>query len=121
MAAMTRFITFLLLSSCALVPSARAQNRGIAPGQPDAGAATVSQWCSECHVTGQGQGGTDMAPPFGEIATTRTDEYVRGFLANPHGRRNMPPILLDPKEIENVIAYLGTMRAPGNEPGIPRR
>ena len=56
-------------------------------------------------------GGQAIDPPtFAAIAKdpAKTPEYLRNFFASPH--KDMPPIQLTPLHIEDIIAYLGTMK-----------
>ena len=41
---------------------------------------------------------------------TKTPEYLRRFFVSPH--KEMPPIQLTAPQIEDVIAYFGTLKQP---------
>ena len=74
-----------------------------------AGKLVAARWCSSCHTTSAVKGG-DVAPPFEQLATRPgfNPDALRGFLANPH-----PPMRsldLTRIEIDNLIAYLETLR-----------
>lgn len=75
----------------------------------DNGRRITERWCTGCHATGAGHG-TDAAPPFTKIANdpTRTDASLRAWLADPHPP--MPNMSLTAREIDDVIAYLKTLR-----------
>lgn len=90
----------------ALPPQAWAQ----ASGSAARGAEIAGRWCVSCHVTGTGGRATDAGPTFAEVARTRSPDYLRGFLANPHARGVMPPIELARDDVEDVIAYLQTLK-----------
>lgn len=74
----------------------------------EAGADIAARWCGICHVVEGAGSPTDAAPPLVTVANLRSDDYLRGFLANPHG--NMPKIDLTTREIEQLVAYLATLR-----------
>jgi len=93
---------WLSLAIIVLWPSAAG-----AQGDVQNGAHLAERMCSQCHVTGTATGGSDSAPPFPAIAATRSADYVRGFLANPHGGAAMPPFELTVREIEDVVAFMG--------------
>lgn len=81
-----------------------------AGGTTEEGARIAAEVCSECHVTGLTHTGTDIAEPFRSIVSRRSDDYLRGFLANPHARNLMPPFLLSEQEQEDIVAYMRTLR-----------
>ncbi len=70
----------------------------------------AGQWCSSCHATDAGRTASDIAPAFTRIAANpvRTDAWLRLWIARPHGR--MPNPNLTRLEIENVVAYIRTLR-----------
>ena len=72
------------------------------------GARIAATWCVACHVIGDERRGTDVAPAFADLATSRTSDEIRGFLVNPHGA--MPNIQLERRQIEDVVAYIGSLK-----------
>lgn len=88
------------------ISTASAQTSGIA----ERGAQIAAKWCSDCHATGAARRASDVAPTFPEIARQRSPDYVRGFLANPHIRGLMPPFDLSTDHIEDIVAYLQTLK-----------
>ena len=80
-------------------------------GPPDAarGKALAGRWCGACHLVQLRLTAIDP-PTFAAIAKdpAKTPEYHRNFFASPH--KDMPPIQLTPLQIEDIIAYLGTMK-----------
>jgi mono/diheme cytochrome c family protein len=68
--------------------------------------------CANCHVVPESrrESAMDAAPTFAAIANdpAMTDERLRHFLNQPHSQ--MPPIVIAREEIEDVIAYLRTIR-----------
>ena len=69
-------------------------------------------WCANCHVVAAGGSGSDAVPSFLSIAADpkKTDEYLRGFLADP--RHPMPNLQLSRQEIDNLVAYIASLRSP---------
>lgn len=82
----------------------------LAAGDPDAGAALAMRWCTSCHVVRQLDSGPVVQgpPTFQAMARERTPDALRTFLARPHDP--MPPLELSRADIENLIAYLETLR-----------
>jgi mono/diheme cytochrome c family protein len=90
----------LLVTSCGLAHAA---------GDPAKGKATAERWCTSCHIVSPSGGGTDTAPNFVAIARMRDDNYLHGVLTEPHPP--MPPIALSRYQIDDLVAYFGTLRA----------
>jgi mono/diheme cytochrome c family protein len=69
--------------------------------------------CAECHAVKPGavRSPFDHAPTFQTIAQTpgMTPMAIRVWLRSAH--HEMPNIMLAPDEIDNVIAYLQTLKA----------
>ena len=87
-----------------------------AQGDPDAGQELVSRWCTSCHLVGAeetdaAETGTDAAPPLSMMLTEEqlTADQVWGWLADPHPP--MPGLSLSRHEIDDIIAYMETLRA----------
>ncbi|WP_051340145.1 c-type cytochrome [Azospirillum halopraeferens] len=82
---------------------------GTRTGDPDTGQALAQRWCTACHVVGSGDTGTDAAPAFATLARRHGDDpgWMRAWLSRSHPR--MPDLHLSRAEIEDVIAYLGTL------------
>lgn len=72
----------------------------------------ATQWCTSCHIVAPGQAGSDAAPPFESIANRAqfSEDGLRAWLADPHPP--MPNLNLSRTEIEQVIAYLRSLRRP---------
>ncbi len=100
----------IALAVFTLVAPAFAQDRG-APPDAARGQALARRWCGACHLVALRV--TNIDPPtFTAIANdaTRTPEYLRKFFVSPH--KDMPPIQLTDPQIEDLIAYLGTLKKP---------
>lgn len=90
---------------------------GVAAGSPSAAAEVAKgeqlarQWCANCHVIGGNAPATvQQGPPsFQAIAqASLTADQLRAFLSHPHGA--MPDLALTRSEIDNLIAYINTLR-----------
>ncbi len=103
--------TLLVLAlSFALVIPVLAQDKPAAPSIAR-GQDLARRWCGACHLVQLKL--TDIDPPtFTAIANNpnKTPEYLRKFFVSPH--KDMPPIQLTPQQIEDIIAYLGTLKKP---------
>lgn len=68
--------------------------------------------CAECHPVKKGQESNKLSPAkaFQAIAQNpaRTEMGLRVFLLTPH--RNMPNFILTNDEVDNVIAYILSLR-----------
>lgn len=76
-----------------------------------AGQRLSQQWCSKCHVVnGAGPSATlPQGPPSFRFIAGRLDQkQLRAFLTRPHGQ--MPDLALMRSEIDDLIAYIETMR-----------
>ncbi len=68
-------------------------------------------WCSSCHVVDGNPAGTVQPgpPSFRSIARTgMSADQLRTFLTHPHGA--MPDLSLTRLEIDDLIAYIQTLR-----------
>ena len=73
------------------------------------GTQLARQWCVHCHVitVAPSPGTVQQGPPaFAAIGMTR--DQMRAFLSRPHGA--MPDLALTRSEIDDVIAYIETLR-----------
>jgi cytochrome c len=72
------------------------------------GAQLAQRWCANCHVVdGSGAAVVQQGPPsFRSIGLT--GDQLRAFLTHPHGA--MPDLALTRAEIDDVIAYIATLR-----------
>lgn len=80
---------------------------GQAAENAETGRQIAETWCRPCHAVGQRQT-SDMAPPFAEIANSRTRDEIVAFLANPHGQ--MPNIQLARQQIVDIAAFMATLK-----------
>jgi mono/diheme cytochrome c family protein len=73
------------------------------------GTQLARQWCAHCHVVGAAPSPSTVQqgpPAFATIGMTV--EQMRAFLTRPHGA--MPDLALTRSEIDDVIAYIETLR-----------
>ena len=92
----------------ALVVPALAQQQDAGPDTAR-GQALARRWCAACHLVQLRL--TNIDPPtFTAIANDpgKTPDYLRNFLVSPH--KDMPPIQLTSPQIEDLIAYLGSLK-----------
>ena len=76
-----------------------------------AGERLARQWCVNCHViNGAGPTATiPQGPPSFRIIAGHLDAgEMRAFLTHPHGA--MPDLALTRAEIDDLIAYIGTLK-----------
>ena len=74
----------------------------------NAGGRLVQRWCTGCHVVGDARHGQDAAPPLPPTMERHQDrQWLRSWLANPHPP--MPDPNLTRQEIEDIVAYLGSL------------
>ncbi len=81
-----------------------------ASADPDEGLRLARQWCTSCHIAAPSTGGSDAAPPFESIANNPlvTEEGLRAWLFDPHPP--MPKFDLTRTEIDDIIAYITSLK-----------
>jgi len=94
----------ILIVSGALLLAAPAH----AAGDADKGRALATSWCASCHDVTPGTARTDAAPGFATLAKQRSPEALKGWLSAPHPP--MPNLSLSRAEIDDIIAYLTSLR-----------
>lgn len=80
-------------------------------GDPATGATLARTWCSGCHVVDPRESReSDALPTFAAIAArpSATAMSLHAFLEMPHGR--MPDLKLSGQQINDVVAYILTLR-----------
>jgi len=73
------------------------------------GAKLARQWCANCHVIDRSGTPTVQQGPPSFRSIGLTGDQLRTFLTHPHGA--MPDLALTRTEIEDVIAYIETLRS----------
>ena len=101
---MIRVALLFSLFTVLLPPSARAA------GDAAAGKDLATTWCGSCHLMEGTRTGADGARPFAAMARDpkATAGRLRAFLVKPHGQ--MPELHLTRQEIENLIAYIESLK-----------
>jgi mono/diheme cytochrome c family protein len=68
--------------------------------------------CAECHAVekGQGRSRNGQAPSFQTLATTRGMTPMAITVALRTSHKEMPNLVLKNQEVDDVIAYLATLR-----------
>ena len=83
-------------------------------GSPKAGLAYAERVCAECHEVQAGDSFSPnpTSPTFQEIADTpgMTARALGVFLTTSHP--TMPDIIIEPGDMDNVIAYIMSLRRP---------
>lgn len=99
--AMKTLLTALFLIFIAVAASA---------ADPIEGRKLAERWCADCHDI-DGKTATDRVPGWRQIVNerNRSTEYIRSFLTHPHGE--MPPLQLSRHEIDDLLAYIGSLKA----------
>src|SRR4030095_5962648 len=78
---------------------------------PAAGEAYAEKVCAQCHaIHPSGLSPELRAPPFKDVANTpgMTETALRVWLSSSHP--TMPNIVVEPQDMDNVIAYIGTLK-----------
>ena len=105
-----RLLRPILLASGLLLPGA------LAAEDPEAGKEIAARHCARCHAIEPGkESPTRNAPPFYTFGkdwpvSDLQEALAEGILVG-HSDPPMPEIVLDPEEIDDLIAYLQTIAA----------
>jgi mono/diheme cytochrome c family protein len=103
-----KHISFAMVLLIALTSSAGAQQ----PGDSQEGVALAQSVCAQCHAVRKGQlrSPNPMAPSFSNLAKWpgMTDVALWAWLQSPH--RNMPDLVLDNDQRNNVITYILSLK-----------
>lgn len=82
-------------------------------GNAAEGLAYAEQVCARCHAVAPGATASPVAeaPAFQTVANTpgMTGVALNVWLHTPH--RNMPDIIVDPQRVDDLAAYLASLRA----------
>jgi mono/diheme cytochrome c family protein len=102
----------ILVAALALVPALACAESMPAQEQIAAGKALAQLQCSSCHAgTGKGSG-TDTAPSFVAVASSRSpdflDAYLKGFPTKRHS--TMPPVDLTNAQVEALVAFIASLK-----------
>lgn len=80
-----------------------------ANGNPKAGQELVMNSCTTCHTAPASSQASDAAPPLSSIAHDQKHhpDWIHAWLLQPH--RAMSGIMLSRQQIDDVMAFLGTL------------
>ena len=106
----TRPLLLRLISLLPLLLAIPASAQDI--GDAAHGRQLAETWCSSCHVVGPStaRGTSNGAPTFAAVATMKstTPMSLHAFLLTPHA--NMPDLHLSRDEIDDLSAYILSLR-----------
>lgn len=82
----------------------------------DEGKALYAQRCQSCHSVG-GQGGkmAHIGGPLDGVGTKRDAKWLRQYLSDPKATMpdaKMPKIKLDDQQVDDLVAYMQTLKGP---------
>lgn len=104
---MRRLAVLMVLAAASMPALAQTE-----PGDAAAGLRLAATWCANCHQVAPGGPGpsTDAAPAFRAIAQmpSTTSMSLRVFLQTPHP--SMPDYRLAREELDDLVAYLVSLR-----------
>ena len=121
----------LVMTGCATAPAKPTVGNSNAVGdssemRPDANAAVdglafAQARCAGCHnVTGSQASPNSNAPRFEKIANTRglTDNTLKAWLRDSHNYPGQMDFEIDAKRIDELAAYMLTLKSPDYRPAI---
>ena len=107
-AGLVTFPAFLALAACATDSDSPAGENATLRGEM-----LATQKCAGCHAVAAGDFSSPNygAPPFQSFAdrADMTPTALRILLGTPH--RTMPNIIVSPAEVENLAAYIDSLRS----------
>ena len=111
---MNRVLTTMIAGAvfAALAGQASAQESGDARR----GHQLAEMTCAQCHAVEKGRmrSRNGQAPTFETIATTRGINPMAIRVALRTSHREMPNLMLSNEEVDDVIAYIGTLKSAGS-------
>ena len=115
--------TLALAAILAAAPFAQAQtppaaqtDAEVAPGNPRAGRQIAQQRCATCHsIAGTRTSPVPAAPRFSRLGRrfpidSLGEALAEGIGVRPHQNVQMPEFVLEPQEIEDLLAYLRSIQ-----------
>src|SRR3954464_699734 len=97
-----------------------------ASGDLKRGRLLVEMNCATCHAVGRGgRSPYGLAPPFRTLhekydVAGLAEALAEGIVVGHTGPRQMPRFVLEPDQIDDVIAYLKSLEAPAGAVSVPR-
>ena len=117
---MRRFVLVLLATTFVLSVPAHAA------GDIKRGRILVEMNCATCHAVGRGgRSPYAPAPPFRTLhekydVSGLAEALAEGIVVGHTGPRQMPRFVLEPDQIEDVIAYLKSLEVPAGPVSAPQ-
>ena len=99
-----------------LPPSAQS-----AAAEPHPGVAYAQASCGGCHAVGRRSVSPNpQAPPFAAIVNQEglTRNTLAAWLRNAHNYPDEMKLSLEPRQVDELVAYMLTLRDPNYRPGI---
>jgi cytochrome c len=104
-------LAIYLMSSSALAAKPAAE-----PGDVERGRAFAKEHCSACHAIGRsGRSPYHPAPPLRALNAKYDVEglaeaFAEGIIVGHKGEKQMPEFVLQPNEIDDLLAYLKSLK-----------
>ncbi|MDP3852698.1 cytochrome c [Phenylobacterium sp.] len=100
------------LTGCAAAAGAPLQAAGSDPAV-QRGAAFAERRCAGCHLVGLDDGPASFGPRFRDLGSRYDTLSLQTRFAeiSQHGSGEMPPIQIERREADDLVAYLRTLRA----------
>jgi cytochrome c len=100
----------LLLGTIIVLATATAAAAADELSKSQAGHVYAETYCSKCHSIGAGPSPLEQAPRFKDVAEQPgvTAMSLQAFLQSSHP--TMPNIILEPEDMQNVIAYILSLK-----------
>ena len=111
-----RLIYLAMALNLLVAASAHAAEPIAEPGDIDRGRAFVEEHCSSCHAVGRvGNSPYRPAPPLRTLnrkydVEGLAEAFAEGIIVGHKGERQMPEFVLQPDEIDDLIAYLKSLK-----------
>lgn len=108
----------ILIAACATVP---AKPRVALTEQEARGYAYAKTNCAACHgVVANASSPNPEAPPFEAVVNTKglTARTLETFLRDSHNFPGAMAFAVEPAKVDDITAYMLTLRKPGYKPGI---
>jgi mono/diheme cytochrome c family protein len=111
-----RLICLAVALNLLVAVSAHAAKPIVEPGDVARGRAFVKANCSSCHAVGRvGHSPYRPAPPLRTLnrkydVEGLAEAFAEGIIVGHKGERQMPEFVLEPGEIDDLIAYLKSLK-----------
>lgn len=109
-------IAAIVFAMCAVNAVASAAGSAVEPGDVGRGRAFAKAHCASCHAVGpRGRSPYRPAPPLRTLNSKYDVEglaeaFAEGIVVGHKGEKQMPEFVLQPKEIDDLLAYLKSLK-----------